>query len=148
MEIDNYDIADMRLLHTGAPFTNIIDRIDGPVAETFIFTNATADSEYYLAADFYATMSSVPKELEITITFDPVVTINEDSYSFPAALNTAFACEATNYVFAKVIKTVHTYTIEKLGKCNFVEQQIAWTHLQLLLMHLFPMVMQVQFLQK
>jgi hypothetical protein len=127
-EIDDYDLADMRLLLTDTPYTNVIDGADGAGAETFILTSATADGEYYLVADFYAAMSSIPTDLDITITFDQVGTINGDSYTFPAALNTAFVCEANYYVLAKVIKTGGTYTIEKLGKSNFVEQQIAWTN--------------------
>ena len=101
---------------------------DNASAKTFILSSATADSEYYLAANFYAAMSSIPKDLEITITFDQVDTINVDRYSFPAALNTAFVCEPTYNVFAKVIKTGDTYTTEELGRRNFVALQIAWTH--------------------
>jgi len=101
---------------------------DNAGAETFILSSATADSEYYLAANFYAAMSSIPKDLEITITFDQVGTINGDRYSFPAALNTAFICKPAYNVFAKVITTGDTYSIEELVKRNFVAQQIAWTH--------------------
>ena len=128
--MDPTDAADLRLLITDAPYSNIIAGADGATFESYTMTSATPDGEYLLVADFYAAYDLGAQgsfDVGVTATFDQVGVINGQTHTFPAALNTEFICANNYYVLAKIIKSGSNYSIEEIGENNFEAQQIIWT---------------------
>jgi hypothetical protein len=126
-EIDAYELGDMRLLLTDAPYTTVIGEADGPGAETFILTEATSDGEYYLVADFYDAMYDIPTSFDMTLTFNQVGTINDQKQTFTQGLSTEFTCDNNYLVMAKVTKVGTSYSLEKIAK-NSTAPSIAGTY--------------------
>ena len=124
-EIGAYDLGDLRLLLTDAPKTQIIDSADGSVAETYTLTADNLDGDYYIVADFYDAMD-IPADLDITLTFDQVGTMNNVTSTFPSAINTNFNC-ANNFVtLTKITKVGTNYTLSDVGVNNIDSQAVSW----------------------
>ncbi len=119
-EIDAYDAADLRLLLTDVPYTNIIDSADGASAETVILDGSQPDGEYYIVADFFAA-SEIPVDLDLTLTFNQTGVINDQTHNFSAALNTTDACADLHVILAKITKTGSSYAFEEIGQKSSVD---------------------------
>jgi hypothetical protein len=120
-EVSAYDLADLRLLLTNVPYTQVLDSADGASAESYTLDGAAPDGEYYIVADFYASMSEIPADLDITLTFDQVGSINGQIHSFAGALNTLDVCPGLYNVLAKITKTGDTYAFEEIGQKSNVD---------------------------
>ena len=124
-EIDPYDLADLRLLLTDVPYTTILDGADGAGAETYVLSQDAPEGEYYLVADFYAAMSEIPADLDLTLTFNQVGVIDGQTHKFSAALNTTDVCPDLHFIMAKVTKVgtgdSTTYTFEEVGEKSSVD---------------------------
>jgi hypothetical protein len=122
-EIGAYDLGDLRLLLTDG--TNILDGADGAVAETYTLVANAPDGVYYIVADFYDAMD-IPADLDITLTFDQVGTMNNVTSTFPSAINTNFNC-ANNFVtLTKITKVGTNYTLSDVGVNNIDSQAVSW----------------------
>ena len=122
-EIGAYDLGDLRLLLTDG--TNILDGADGAVAETYTLVANAPDGVYYIVADFYTAMD-IPADLDITLTFDQVGTMNNVTSTFPSAINTNFNC-ANNFVtLTKITKVGTNYTLSDVGVNNIDSQAVSW----------------------
>ena len=122
-EIGAYDLGDLRLLLTDG--TNILDAADGAVAETYTLVANAPDGVYYIVADFYDAMD-IPADLDITLTFDQVGTMNNVTSTFPSAINTNFNC-ANNFVtLTKITKVGTNYTLSDVGVNNIDSQAVSW----------------------
>lgn len=129
-QIDAYDLADLRLLLTDSPYTTVYESADGAGAETYVLSGNAPDAEYSFVADFYAAMTEIPADIDITLTFNQVGTINGQTHSFVAALNTADSCADLNYVMAKVTKTGNSYSFEEVGEKSAIDLNLyvgTWT---------------------
>ena len=115
-EIDPYDLADLRLLLTDSPYTQVFESANGATAETYVLAGAAPDRTYSFVADFYAAMYEIPADIDITLTFNQVGTINGQTHSFSAALNTGDSCAGLNYVMATVTKSGDSYSFEEVGQ--------------------------------
>ena len=115
-EIDPYTFADLRLLLTNVPYTQVFDGADGATAETYTLAADAPDGEYYLVTDFYAAMEDAPAGVDLTLSFNQVGTINDLTYTFPSALSTAYVCENNYFVMAKITKSGTSYTIEEVAE--------------------------------
>jgi hypothetical protein len=125
-EIGAYDLADMRLLVTDSPYTGIFGGADGGSAETYEMIGFP-DGEYLIVGDFYA-VDDIPTDLDLTVTFDQIGTINGMSFDFPMAINTAGDFCAEKYiVLAKVVKTGDNYDITPVGEANKVAVEGDWS---------------------
>lgn len=120
-EIAAYDLANLRLLLADSPYTRIYDKANGTANETYILSEAAPDMTYSFIADVHAAMSEIPVDLDITLTFDQVGTINGQTYSFSTALNTNESCPTVNYVMATVTKSGNSYSIAEVGKKNSLD---------------------------
>ena len=87
-EYGAYELADLRLLLTDVPYTQVFDSADGAADETYILAGDAPDGTYSFVADFFDAMSEIPMDLDITLTFDQVGKINGRTHSFSGALNT------------------------------------------------------------
>jgi hypothetical protein len=122
-EIGAYDLGDLRLLLTDG--TSILDGADGAVAETYTLVANAPDGVYYIVADFYDAMD-IPADLDITLTFDQVGTMNNVTSTFPSAINTNFNC-ANNFVtLTKITKVGTNYTLSDVGVNNIDSQAVSW----------------------
>jgi hypothetical protein len=122
-EIGAYDLGDLRLLLTDG--TSILDGADGAVAETYTLVANAPDGVYYIVADFYTAMD-IPADLDITLTFDQVGTMNNVTSTFPSAINTNFNC-ANNFVtLTKITKVGTNYTLSDVGVNNIDSQAVSW----------------------
>ena len=122
-EIGAYDLGDLRLLLSDG--TNILDAADGAVAETYTLVANAPDGVYYIVADFYTAMD-IPADLDITLTFDQVGTMNNVTSTFPSAINTNFNC-ANNFVtLTKITKVGTNYTLSDVGVNNIDSQAVSW----------------------
>ena len=122
-EIGAYDLGDLRLLLSDG--TNILDAADGAVAETYTLVANAPDGVYYIVADFYDAMD-IPADLDITLTFDQVGTMNNVTSTFPSAINTNFNC-ANNFVtLTKITKVGTNYTLSDVGVNNIDSQAVSW----------------------
>lgn len=111
-----YELADLRLLLSLGPNnTDVIGGSDGGSAELYTLDGTFPDGEYYIVADFYAAYDEV-FDIDVTLTFDQVGTINGQTHSFDAALNSANTCAASFFILAKVTKTGESYAIEEIGE--------------------------------
>jgi hypothetical protein len=125
-EIGAYVLADMRLLVTNSPYTGIFGGADGGSAETYEMIGFP-DGEYLIVGDFYA-VDDIPTDLDLTVTFDQIGTINGMSFDFPMAINTAGDFCAEKYiVLAKVVKTGDNYDITPVGEANKVAVEGDWS---------------------
>ncbi|MFC0877359.1 Calx-beta domain-containing protein [Saccharicrinis sp. FJH2] len=115
-EIDPTALADMRLLITNNPYTEIIDGADGGSFETFVMPGTMDDGEYLIVADFYDAMASPVRDLNLEVSFAQLGVIDEYAFDFPAAINTGYICDLNYFILAKVVKAGNSYTIEKLGE--------------------------------
>jgi hypothetical protein len=114
--IEPYDLADLRLLLTDSPYTQVFDEADGAGAETYILSGDAPDGTYSFVADFYAAMSEISADIDITLTFNQVGSINGQTHSFSAAFNTTDSCPGLNYVMATVTKSGNSYSFEEVGE--------------------------------
>jgi len=114
-EIDPTDLADLRLLITDVPYTTILGGADGGSFETTSLDASDPDGEYYIVADFYAA-DDIASTLDLNLTFDQVGVINNLSYDFPAALDTANSCSSVYYILAQITKSGENYTIAPVGE--------------------------------
>ena len=115
-EIDAYDAADLRLLITDVPYTQIFDGADGGSAESYKLDGAgVPDGEYYVVADFYSA-TDIAVDLDLTLTFDQVGVINGQTHNFSSALNTLDACADAYFILAKITKTGNSYSFEEVGE--------------------------------
>jgi hypothetical protein len=117
--IGAYSEADLRLLLTDVPFTTILDDADGASAESYVLSGSAPDGEYYIVADFYDAMSSIPVDVNINVSFNQTGVINDQTHSFSNALNTGDVCAANYYVLVKITKTGDSYAFEEVGQPNF-----------------------------
>lgn len=117
------DFADLRfLLVPDVTFTNsdIVAGADGGSFESFTIGDEVPDGEYYVVADFYAANENISRDISLELQFDQVGVINEDTYTFPAALNNGLGtCSLNYFVMAKVTKSGDNYTIEKVGTQSY-----------------------------
>jgi hypothetical protein len=86
--VDPYALADLRLLLTDSPYTTVFASADGASAETYVLDGAAPDGTYSFVADFYAAMTELNSDLDITLSFDQVGAINSQTHLFKYALNT------------------------------------------------------------
>ncbi|WP_146092104.1 hypothetical protein [Polaribacter filamentus] len=122
--IEPYDLADLRLLLTDSPYTQVFDSADGAGAETYILSGDAPDGTYSFVADFYAAMSEISADIDITLTFNQVGSINGQTHSFSAALNTTDSCAGLNYVMATVTKSGNSYSFEEVGEKSTLDLSI------------------------
>jgi len=115
-EISASALADMRLLITNSPYTELVDGADGASFESYTMLGTMADGEYLVVADFYAALASPVRDLDLSISFEQLGVVDPYSFSFPAAINTGTICEYNYFILAKIIKSGTSYTIEKVGK--------------------------------
>lgn len=115
-EIDPDALADMRLLITNSPYTELVDGADGASFENYTMLGTMADGEYLVVADFYAALSSPIRDIDLSVSFEQLGVIDPFTFNFPTALNTAVVCPTNYFILAKIIKTGNSYTIEKVGE--------------------------------
>ncbi|OMP30256.1 hypothetical protein [Mangrovimonas sp. DI 80] len=125
VEIDATDLADLRLLVTDVPYTQILGGADGGSFESFTISSDSDDGEYYIVSDFYDAVD-ISRELNLTLTLDQVGVINGDTYTFSNALSTDFLCVDNYFILGKVTKTGGSYTFEEVGTNNFASQLKSW----------------------
>ena len=116
-EIAPTALADLRLLLTDVPYTTIIEVEDGAGFETFTFEEALPDGEYQLVTDFYSAME-IATTLDLTLSFDQVGVISDQSFTFPNALDLMQNCPSVYLVLAMVEKSGTDYTITPVGQTN------------------------------
>lgn len=116
--IDPYLLADLRLLLTDSPYTQVFESADGAEAETYVFAGNAPDGEYLFVADFYGAMADIYSELDITLTFNQIGAINDQIHTFNAGLSTEFVCSNSYLTMAKVTKTGTNYAFEEVGITN------------------------------
>ena len=109
------DLADLRLLITNVPYTQILDEADGDAFETYVLTADKPDGEYYVVADFYAS-NGMARNLNLDLEYNQVGLINHDAYSYSAALFNCPANASNYYIMSKVTKAGTNYTIEYVGE--------------------------------
>lgn len=117
--IGAYAAADLRLLLTNVPFTNVLDDADGASAESYVLSGDAPDGEYYIVADFYDAMSDIPVDVNIDLSFDQTGVINGQMHSFSNTINTGDVCSANYYILVKITKTGENYVITEVGQPNF-----------------------------
>ena len=115
-EVDAYDYADLRLLLTNVPYTQVYVSVDEAADETYTLSGDADDGEYYLVADIYSSMDGIIRDLDITLTFDQVGTINDQKHTFTQGLSTEFTCKNNYLIMAKVTKLGTNYTLEKIAE--------------------------------
>lgn len=115
-EVDPLGLADMRLLITDNPYTEIVDGADGAAFESYTMLGTMDDGEYLVVADFYAAMESPVRDLDLNLSFEQLGIVDPYSIDFTAAINTGTVCEFNYFILAKITKAGSTYTIEELGK--------------------------------
>ena len=115
-EVDAYDYADLRLLLTNVPYTQVLASEDGAADETYTLTGDAPDGEYYLVADIFSSMDGIIRDLDITLTFNQVGTINDQKHTFTKGLSTEFTCANNYLIMAKVTKIGTGYTLEKIAE--------------------------------
>ena len=115
-EVEAYDYADLRLLLTNVPYTQVLASEDGAADETYTLTGDAPDGEYYLVADIFSSMDGIIRDLDITLTFDQVGTINNQKHTFTKGLSTEFTCANNYLIMAKVTKIGTGYTLEKIAE--------------------------------
>jgi hypothetical protein len=119
-EADALDVADLRLLITDIPYTQILDNSDGSEFENYVLTADKPDGEYYIVADFYSA-TDIETNIDLNVTFNQLGKINDQTYNFTDALNTGLTCSSVYFIMAKVIKVGSDYTISYAGQKNVTD---------------------------
>ena len=119
-EADALDVADLRLLITDIPYTQILDNSDGSEFENYVLTADKPDGEYYIVADFYSA-TDIETNIDLNVTFNQLGKINDQTYNFTDALNTGLTCSSVYFIMAKVIKVGSDYTISYAGQKNAID---------------------------
>jgi hypothetical protein len=119
-EADPLDVADLRLLITNIPYTQILDNSDGSEFENYVLTADKPDGEYYIVADFYSA-TDIETNIDLNVTFNQLGKINDQTYNFTDALNTGLTCSSVYFIMAKVIKVGSDYTISYAGQKNVTD---------------------------
>lgn len=114
--ISGPEIADMRLLITNSPYTKELDNADGASFESYTMLGTMADGEYLIVADFFETLPTPIRDLDLSVSFEQLGVIDLYSFDFPAAINTGVVCPINYFILAKVVKAGTSYTIEKIGE--------------------------------
>lgn len=114
-EIDPDALADMRLLITNSPYTEVIAAADGASFENYTMLGTMVDGEYLVVADFYAALPFPIRDIDLSVSFEQLGVVDPFSFDFPTALNSAVVCPTNYFILAKIIKTGNSYTIEKIG---------------------------------
>ncbi|WP_053991442.1 hypothetical protein [Mangrovimonas sp. TPBH4] len=114
-ELGATDVADLRLLITDVPYTEILGGADGGSFETYTISSDTPDGDYYVVADYYSAMD-IPVDLNLHLTFDQTGVINGEEYSFAGAMNTGNSCSSVYYIMAQITKMGDSYTITEVGE--------------------------------
>jgi hypothetical protein len=114
--IDAYDFADLRLSLTNVPYTQILQTADGAADETYTLGGGAPDGEYYLVADIFDAMEDVIRDLNITLTFNQVGIINNQTHTFSNGLSTEYTCANNYLIMAKVTKSGENYTLEEIAE--------------------------------
>jgi|TARA_B100000767_G_C19738463_1_gene524991 hypothetical protein len=120
-DIDPYELADLRLLLTDSPYTTIIETANETGAETFVLAGDAPDGDYSFVADFFAAMTEINADVDITLSFDQVGAINGQTHSFKNALNTTDSCIELNYVMATVTKSGDSYSFAEVGQKSSID---------------------------
>jgi hypothetical protein len=123
-EIDPYALADLRLLLTDSPYTTVFASADGASAETYVLDGAAPDGTYSFVADFYAAMTELNSDLDITLTFDQVGAINSQTHLFKNALNTTDSCAELNFVMATITKSGDSYSFVEVGEKSALDLSV------------------------
>jgi len=126
-EVEDYLYADLRLLLTDVPYTQVFDSVDGAAAETYTLSGAAPDGEYYLVTDIYDSMDGIIRDLDITLTFNQVGIINGQKHTFSNGLSTEYSCANNYLIMAKVTKSGENYTLEEIAE-NSAAPSIAGTY--------------------
>jgi hypothetical protein len=119
-EADPLDVADLRLLITNIPYTQVLDESDGSEFENYVLTADKPDGEYYIVADFYSA-TDIETNIDLNVTFNQLGEINDQTYNFTDALNTALTCSSVYFIMAKVIKVGSDYTVSYAGQKNVID---------------------------
>ena len=119
-EADALDVADLRLLITDIPYTQILDNSDGSEFENYVLTADKPDGEYYIVADFYSA-TDIETNIDLNVTFNQLGKINDQTYNFTDALNTGLTCSSVYFIMAKIIKVGSDYTISYAGQKNAID---------------------------
>ncbi len=119
-EADALDVADLRLLITNIPYTQILDNSDGSEFENYVLTADKPDGEYYIVADFYSA-TDIETNIDLNVTFNQLGKINDQTYNFTDALNTGLTCSSVYFIMAKIIKVGSDYTISYAGQKNVTD---------------------------
>jgi hypothetical protein len=119
-EADPLDVADLRLLITNVPYTQILDSADGGEFENYVLTADKPDGEYYVVADFYSA-TDIETNIDLNVTFNQLGKINDQTYNFTDALNTGLTCSSVYFIMAKIIKVGSDYTISYSGQKNAID---------------------------
>ena len=117
-EIDPTDFADLRLLIMDVD-GNIIDEADGSSFETFVFNGNMPDGEYLVSTDFYAANEDIVRDLDLSLVFNQIGTINQLGSTYERAINNLGTCDLNFYVMTKIIKTGTSYTFEDISTHNY-----------------------------
>ncbi len=115
------DVADLKLIlaNTTIPYTTTYATVDNAAGfENYVFLGSYPDGEYHLLVNFYSAVEFNDPvrytDLDISLEFNQVGTINSHIVTAPAALNTEYAnCQTT--AIAKITKSGTNFTIEDLG---------------------------------
>lgn len=113
------DLADLRLLVTDVPYTEIIGGADGSGFESYTLSADSPDGSYYIVTDWYSAFDAGDGgdfNVDVTVSFNQTGVINDLEYSFPAALNSGNSCASVYYILAQVDKSGDNYTITPLGE--------------------------------
>lgn len=116
------DLADLELLvsNTTIPTSQTFLSVDEEEGfESFTFSENFPDGEYFLVAQFFsaADFGSVYANLDLTLNFNQVGKVNNETVTVKSALNTANAgCQKA--IIAKLIKSGTDYTFEAVGVNN------------------------------
>jgi hypothetical protein len=119
-EISATAFADMRLLISNTPDNSgVFDGADGGSFETYVLSGSEPDGDYYVIADFYDANADIVRDLNLDLEFNQPGVINNDSYSFPNAINNASICPNNYFVLTKITKAGDNYTFENVARLNF-----------------------------
>lgn len=122
--VDPYALADLRLLLTDSPYTTVFASADGASAETYVLDGAAPDGAYSFVADFYAAMTELNSDLDITLSFDQVGAINSQTHLFKNALNTTDSCAELNFVMATITKSGDSYSFVEVGEKSALDLSV------------------------
>lgn len=117
LDKDADEVVDMRLLILDAAGA-IVKVEDGSSFEHYTFDGAAlADGEYTLAVDIFSTIDAggfdAPVNLDLTLQFDQVGTINAKTLVFDDVMTNGLVGDAYQVKLATVTKSGSSYTIEE-----------------------------------